>query len=147
VHELRVGRDVSRFDQIFPCSSRARVARVLRVCARHAAGRGDRRVWQRFGDDETDDEATSWQLIWSDEFNGAANTGVDRANWIYDLGTGYPGGAANWGSGEIETMTDDIANVYQDGNGHLLIKPLLDSNGNWTSGRIETQRPVRQPLC
>ncbi len=79
-------------------------------------------------------------LVWSDDFNGAANTGLDSANWLYDLGTSYPGGAGNWGTGEVETVTNSTNNVYQDGNGHLVIKPIRDSAGNWTSGRVETQR-------
>ncbi|MDV6277512.1 family 16 glycosylhydrolase [Rhodococcus erythropolis] len=37
-------------------------------------------------------------------------------------------------------MTDSINNVYHDGQGHLAIRPLRDSEGNWTSGRIETTR-------
>ncbi|GHO85747.1 glycoside hydrolase family 16 protein [Dictyobacter formicarum] len=76
--------------------------------------------------------AASWNLTWSDEFNGAAGTGVNTTNWKYDTGTG-------WGTGEIETMTNSTNNVYLDGNGHLAIKPIRDGNGNWTSGRIETQ--------
>src|SRR5436305_490912 len=83
--------------------------------------------------------AASWKLIWSDEFNGSASTGVDSSNWLYDTGTSYPGGAANWGTGEVETMSNSTSNVYMDGAGHLVIKPIL-SNGSWTSGRIETQR-------
>jgi len=78
--------------------------------------------------------AATWTQIWSDEFNGAAGTGVDTSNWIYDTGQGI------FGTGEIETMTNSTANVYQDGNGHLVITALRDANGNWTSGRLETQR-------
>ncbi len=37
-------------------------------------------------------------------------------------------------------MTSSTANVFQDGQGHLLIRPIRDGAGNWTSGRIETQR-------
>ena len=37
-------------------------------------------------------------------------------------------------------MTNSTANVFQDGAGHLDIKPIRDGAGNWTSGRIETQR-------
>ncbi|WP_239123280.1 hypothetical protein [Rhizocola hellebori] len=37
-------------------------------------------------------------------------------------------------------MTSSTSNVYRDGAGHLVIKPLRDGGGNWTSGRIETQR-------
>ena len=87
----------------------------------------------------------TWTQIWSDEFSGAANTGVNTANWLYDIGTSYPGGAPNWGTGEVESMTSSTANVYQDGAGHLAIKPIRGQNGAWTSGRIETQRNDFQP--
>jgi len=83
---------------------------------------------------------SGWTQVFADDFNGPAGTGLDTGNWRYDTGTGYPGGAANWGTGEIETMTSSTANVYQDGAGHLAIKPIRDGNGNWTSGRVETQR-------
>ena len=81
-----------------------------------------------------------WTQVFADDFNGAAGSGVNTGNWLYDTGTGYPGGAGGWGTGEIETMSNSTANVYQDGSGHLAIKPIRDGNGNWTSGRIETQR-------
>jgi Ricin-type beta-trefoil lectin domain len=83
---------------------------------------------------------SGWTQVFADDFNGAANTGVNTANWLYDLGTGYPGGAANWGTGEVETMTNSTQNVYQDGAGRLVIKPIRNGSGQWTSGRIETQR-------
>jgi hypothetical protein len=78
-------------------------------------------------------KAATWTQIFDDEFNGSAGTGVNTSNWIYDTGTGF-------GTGEIETMTNSTNNVYQDGSGHLVIKAIRDANGNWTSGRIETQR-------
>ena len=78
-------------------------------------------------------KAATFNLVWSDEFNGAAGTGVSTSNWIYDTGTGF-------GTGEIETMTTSTANVSQDGAGHLKITAIRGSNGSWTSGRIETQR-------
>jgi beta-glucanase (GH16 family) len=81
-----------------------------------------------------------WTTVFSDDFSGASGTGVNTANWLYDTGIGYPGGATNWGTGEVETVTSSTANVYQDGAGHLAIKPIRDAAGNWTSGRIETQR-------
>lgn len=83
---------------------------------------------------------SGWTQQFADDFSGAANTGVSTSSWLYDLGTGYPGGPSGWGTGEIETMTNSTANVYQDGAGHLAIKPIRDGAGNWTSGRIETQR-------
>lgn len=83
-----------------------------------------------------------WHLIWSDEFNGVPGSGVNTTNWLYDTGTGYgcSGCPTNWGTGEVESMTSSTTNVYQDGNGHLVIKATRDANGNWFSGRIETQR-------
>jgi len=73
--------------------------------------------------------AASWNEIWSDEFSGSANTAVD-SQWQFDLGTG-------WGNNQQETDTNSTSNIYQDGNGHLVIKPI-NTNGSWTSGRIET---------
>ncbi|MEV0128587.1 ricin-type beta-trefoil lectin domain protein [Dactylosporangium sp. NPDC050688] len=81
-----------------------------------------------------------WTQIFADDFNGTGGTGVNTANWLYDIGHGYPGGASNWGTGEIEYMTNSTQNVYLDGGGNLAIKPIRDGAGNWTSGRIETQR-------
>jgi beta-glucanase (GH16 family) len=83
---------------------------------------------------------SGWTPVFTDDFTGASNTGLNTGDWLYDLGTSYPGGAANWGTGEVETMTNSTANVYQDGQGHLVIKPIRDGAGNWTSGRVETQR-------
>ncbi len=88
-----------------------------------------------------------WNLVWSDDFNGAAGSGVNTGNWLYDIGTSYPGGAANWGTGEVETMTSSTSNVFQDGQGHLVIKPIRDGSGNWTSARIETQAGVLDARC
>ncbi|WP_405151858.1 discoidin domain-containing protein [Sphaerisporangium sp. NBC_01403] len=76
-------------------------------------------------------------LTWSDEFNGAAGTGVNTGNWKYDTGPG-----SNFGTGEIETMTNSTANVFHDGAGHLVLRALHSGTAprtGWTSGRIETQ--------
>jgi beta-glucanase (GH16 family) len=86
-----------------------------------------------------------WSTVWSDDFSGAAGTGLNGANWLYDTGTSYPGAAGNWGTGEVESMSASTANVYQDGSGHLAIKAIRDAAGNWTSGRVETQRTDFQP--
>jgi hypothetical protein len=77
-------------------------------------------------------------LTWSDDFNGAAGTGVNTTDWLYDTGPG-----SNFGTGEIETMTNSTANVFQDGAGHLVLKAIhtgTNPTAGWTSGRIETQR-------
>jgi hypothetical protein len=86
-----------------------------------------------------------WSQVFVDDFTGAAGSGVNTSNWQYDTGTSYPGGAANWGTGEVETMTSSTNNVALDGNGNLLITPRRDASGNWTSGRIETTRTDFQP--
>ncbi|WP_208106983.1 glycoside hydrolase family 16 protein [Streptomyces sp. GC420] len=83
---------------------------------------------------------TGWNLAWSDDFNGSAGTLPSSSNWQIDTGHGYPGGPANWGTGEIQNYTDSTGNLSLDGNGNLRITPLRDSAGNWTSGRIETKR-------
>ncbi|MGW5243499.1 glycoside hydrolase family 16 protein [Streptomyces sp. NPDC004129] len=88
---------------------------------------------------------SGWTQVFLDDFNGAAGSGVNTANWQYDTGTSYPGGAANWGTGEVESMTSSTNNVSLDGNGDLLITPRRDAAGNWTSGRIETNRTDFQP--
>jgi beta-glucanase (GH16 family) len=91
---------------------------------------------------EEDSAPKGWTPVWSDEFDGPAGTALSKTDWLYDLGTGYPGGAQNWGTGQIETATDRVANVYLDGAGHLAIKPIRTGAGvgKWTSGRVETQR-------
>ncbi|MGW6904169.1 glycoside hydrolase family 16 protein [Streptomyces sp. NPDC054940] len=88
---------------------------------------------------------SGWTQVFLDDFNGAAGTGVNTSNWQYATGTGYPGGPANWGTGEVETMTNSTNNVSLDGSGNLRITPLRDAAGNWTSGRIETNRTDFQP--
>ncbi|MGI5459531.1 glycoside hydrolase family 16 protein [Streptomyces sp. CA-249302] len=88
---------------------------------------------------------SGWSQVFVDDFNGSAGTGVNTSNWQYDTGTSYPGGPANWGTGEVETMTNSTSNVALDGSGNLKITPIRDSAGNWTSGRIETTRTDFQP--
>ena len=75
---------------------------------------------------------SGWSTVFSDDFNGAAGSAPSSANWIYDTGPG-----SNFGTGEIETMTNSTSNVHLDGNGDLDIT-ALGSGSNWTSGRIQT---------
>ena len=73
-------------------------------------------------------------LVWSDEFNGTRNTGVDENKWSY----------VTWDAGhvnnEAQKYTSRLANVFQDGSGHLVIRGLsTPSAANaYTSGRIES---------
>ena len=74
-------------------------------------------------------------LTWGSDFSGASGSGLPGSDWRYDTGTGF-------GTGEIETMTTSTSNVYQDGQGHLVLRALhsgTDPRSGWTSGRVETQ--------
>ncbi|GAB3161211.1 carbohydrate-binding protein [Micromonospora sonneratiae] len=86
-----------------------------------------------------------WNLVWSDDFTGAAGSPPSASNWIIDTGTSYPGGPANWGTGEIQTYTGSSANIGHDGSGNLRITALRDAAGRWTSSRIETVRTNFKP--
>jgi hypothetical protein len=74
---------------------------------------------------------SGWSTVFSDDFTGAAGTGID-SQWEYDTGAG-----STFGTGEIETMTNSTSNVYNDGNGDLDIT-ALGSGSSWTSGRVQT---------
>jgi uncharacterized protein (TIGR03437 family) len=84
---------------------------------------------------QTPPAQSAWKLVWSDEFNGAAGSLPNPANWNYDLGGG------GWGNGELETYTNSANNVFQDGQGNLIIQAIRDSSGNFTSARLQTGAP------
>ncbi|MGW4466168.1 discoidin domain-containing protein [Micromonospora sp. NPDC004704] len=88
----------------------------------------------------TDPVPGNWTTLWTDDFTGPANTSPSAANWLLRTGTQYPGGAPNWGTGSVETASASTANVHLDGAGRLNLRAIRDGAGNWTSGRIETQR-------
>ena len=77
-----------------------------------------------------------WQLVWSDEFNGAANSPPDPAKWTYDLGNNN-----GWGNRELETYTNELLNAHTDGKGNLVIhaQPVRSDPTTYTSARIKTQ--------
>ncbi|MEV4709383.1 carbohydrate-binding protein [Actinoplanes sp. NPDC049316] len=83
---------------------------------------------------------SGWTQVWADDFTGPANTLPSSGNWIIDTGTSYPGGPAQWGTGEIQTYTNSTTNLAQDGSGNLRITPVRNGSGQWSSARIETQR-------
>ncbi|GAB1691043.1 discoidin domain-containing protein [Krasilnikovia sp. M28-CT-15] len=89
----------------------------------------------------------NWTTVWTDDFSGPANAAPSAANWLLRTGTSYPGGAANWGTGEVETASSSTENVYLDGAGKLNIRAVRDASGGWTSGRIETQRTDFEPAA
>ncbi|EOD68171.1 glycoside hydrolase family 16 protein [Amycolatopsis vancoresmycina] len=88
---------------------------------------------------------SGWTTVFADDFTGSSGSLPASSNWIIDTGHAYPGGPANWGTGEIQNYTASTSNLAQDGAGNLRITPLRDSAGNWTSARIETQRTDFKP--
>ncbi|KAF3276035.1 Carbohydrate binding 6 [Orbilia oligospora] len=101
---------------------------------RHAHMRRNGALTKRSGVPSYD----GWSLSWSDDFTGPANTLPSSSNWLWDLGTSYPGGPSNWGTGEIQTYVKSTSNSYLDGDGNLNIVPIKSSSGQWTSARMES---------
>lgn len=75
------------------------------------------------------------ELVWADEFNGAAGDAPDPANWTFDLGTG----AGGWGNGELQYYRRD--NAVLDGDGHLVITARQEdfAGSAFTSARLLTK--------
>ncbi len=82
-------------------------------------------------------ENREWELVWSDEFEGAAGTSPDPAKWQFDIGTGENG----WGNQELQYYTSRPQNISMDGNGHLVItaRNEIFAGSPFTSARIKTQ--------
>src|SRR6266568_311096 len=83
----------------------------------------------------------AWKLIWSDEFNGPAGTGMDTNKWTTETGAGR----ANQ---EWEFYTTDLTNAALDGHGFLDITALKSAtntfktrfgNGAYSSARFNTR--------
>ncbi len=64
---------------------------------------------------------SGWDLVWSDEFDDAAGTPPDPANWTHEIGDTTPDAKNGWGNDELQYYTDDPANAATDGNGNLVI--------------------------
>ncbi|EFQ36571.1 endo-1,3-beta-glucanase [Colletotrichum graminicola] len=78
------------------------------------------------------------KIVFQDDFSTQkAGALPDASKWTFDVGTGYPGGAANWGTQEIQTYTKDPANIAISESGTLTITPIKSGEA-WTSSRIET---------
>lgn len=84
-------------------------------------------------------ERVDWQLVWSDDFDGAAGTSPSETNWNYDIGRGQDG----WGNQELQSYTNDPQNIALDGNGNLIItaRKLGDT---FSSARINTKGKFAQ---
>ncbi|HTJ32370.1 MAG TPA: ricin-type beta-trefoil lectin domain protein [Dactylosporangium sp.] len=88
----------------------------------------------------TAQSAAQAAVVWNEDFSGAAGQGVDSSKWNFDTGGG------GFGNSELEYYNSGTSNVYQDGQGHLVIEARRESGGHscwygtcqWTSGRIQT---------
>ncbi|MER7003871.1 family 16 glycosylhydrolase [Dactylosporangium sp. NPDC000555] len=88
----------------------------------------------------TAQSAAQAAVVWSEEFNGASGQGVDASKWNFDTGGG------GFGNQELQYYNSGTSNVYQNGQGQLVIEARRESGGRscwygtcqWTSGRIQT---------
>ena len=82
-------------------------------------------------------EERTYQLSWSDEFDGAAGTSPDPTKWTYDIGRGDNG----WGNEELQYYTNRPENVSMDGEGNLVIRAIRETfaGAPFTSARIKTK--------
>ncbi len=86
-------------------------------------------------------QQTTWNLVWSDEFNGSGQP--SSTNWNYNVGNGYnPGlpGFQGWGNGEWEWYRPE--ECYQSG-GNLVLRGEYFSSPTNIAGRDWYQRSCR----
>ncbi|HTE53240.1 MAG TPA: family 16 glycosylhydrolase [Kofleriaceae bacterium] len=87
--------------------------------------------------------AQTWNLVWSDEFNGPSGAFPDASRWSYDVGNN-----GGWGNGESEfycaagsnaaPCSAASPNAFMNGGGSLVIRARRDAGGTWTSTRMHT---------
>lgn len=84
----------------------------------------------------------SWELVWSDEFTGAAGTAPDNTKWSFDVGRGING----WGNAELQYYTNRTSNIQLDGSGKLVITAISEafSGASFTSARIKSKGKFSQ---
>jgi beta-glucanase (GH16 family) len=70
----------------------------------------------------------TFQLAWSDEFDGSS---LNTAHWTAETGGG------GWGNNEVQTYTANSTNLRVE-NGSLVIRAVKNGS-SWTSARIKTQ--------
>ena len=87
----------------------------------HGNGNGDAIRFQLHDNRAPDAGPSSWKLVWSDEFNGAAGQPPNARNWTHEVGDGTAQGIPGWGNNELEYYTDSLDNAATDGNGNLAI--------------------------
>src|SRR5215470_12981442 len=81
----------------------------------------------------------TWELIWSDEFDGPAQSAPDPKKWGFSIGGG------GWGNHELQTYTCRRDNSFLDGKGNLVIEARRERftgpdgiTRDYTSARLNT---------
>src|SRR4051794_30105947 len=89
-------------------------------------------------------DSPDWRLTWSDEFDGANGSGVDRTKWVPEVG------GNGWGNNELEYYRDSTENAYLE-DGCLVIKAIKGRytgadhvSRDYTSARLKTQGKFSQ---
>jgi beta-glucanase (GH16 family) len=82
---------------------------------------------------------SGWDLTFSDEFNGSANTFPDPSKWNIEVNGNPP-------NSEAEAYVKSTQNVSLNGNGQLELTALKQQSGNkqYTSGRINSSGKFMQ---
>lgn len=91
----------------------------------------------------------TWQLVWSDEFNGKKGTQPNSGIWDAELGDGTINGIPGWGNDELQYYTNSPSNAAMDGNGNLVLTTQATDPATaplcyygpcaYTSSRLKTQ--------
>lgn len=91
-------------------------------------------VGSGYSDFNYDENNLTYNLVWSDEFDGDS---LNTNNWNYEIGTGSGG----WGNNELQYYTSSTNNCYVE-NGFLNIKAIKENKAGckYTSSRITTAR-------
>jgi len=91
----------------------------------------------------TSAHAQTWHLVWSDEFNGPANSLPSSADWNFVRGWGPKGNheiqfycRPEDNDGPCDSKTHP--NLFEDGNGNLVLTAIHDGQ-RWSSARLNTQ--------
>jgi beta-glucanase (GH16 family) len=76
------------------------------------------------------EKATSWKLVWSDEFNGNS---LDMSKWTFNVG------GNGWGNNELQYYTDGSNIKVSDGKLIIEARKMPFAGNEFTSARISTQ--------
>src|SRR5436305_1248062 len=70
-------------------------------------------------------QASPWKLVWSDEFNGPRGAPPDPNKWTHEIGGG------GWTQPPILNYNTENRNVYQDGQGNLVLEDRKGDGGSY----------------